>query len=123
MKNGTVIAVVIGSVVLLGGGVATAMVLRKRSQTGGVNWQVQPDASSRQLAAVQTTMGAGAVAKGAPPAASVSLGSTLIGAGSAYANSIVPGSGAIVGKAASVTTGVLSKVPGVGSLGKALSLW
>jgi hypothetical protein len=47
----------------------------------------------------------------------------LIGAGSAYANSIVPGSGAIVGKAASVTTGVLSKVPGVGSLGKALSLW
>jgi hypothetical protein len=135
VKTGAVVALVAIPVVL-GGGVAAFFLLRKK-QAG--------DRGARDLAASQMAMGSKAVASGpsnAPPpldqygrplgqtgggggggGGNFSLTGVATGVAGKYANSIIPGSGALVGTAATAAGSLLKKIPGLGSIGSKLKFW
>lgn len=131
MKTGAVVALVAIPVVL-GGGIGAYFLLRKKA--------FGADRGNRDLAAAQLTTGSAQVAKsgighfaypttGAPPAVAASGGGgfsitgAATGIASKYASSIIPGSGALVGTAATAAGSLLKKIPGLGSLGSKLKFW
>jgi hypothetical protein len=135
VKTGAIVALVAIPVVV-GGGVGAYFLLRKKA--------FGADRGTRDLAASQMTMGARAVASGpinAPPpldqygqplgqtggggggGGGFSVTGLATGVASKYVNSIIPGSGALVGTAATAAGSLLKKIPGLGSLGSKLKFW
>jgi hypothetical protein len=103
MKTGATVAIVVGSVVLVGGGVAAVLLLRKRGQASSYRSDAQ------ELAAAQVALGSKAVATGVMPAAAPALPSAGGGGGGSAAS---PGANAVFGLAGNV----LDKYyPGMGS--------
>lgn len=130
MKTGLVVALVAVPVIGLG-----AFLLLRKKAFGA-------DRGNRDLAAMQMTAGPAVVAKtgiqhfnptaappsvaglsGGAPGGGFSLTGVATGIAGKYANSIIPGSGALVGTAATAAGSLLKKIPGLGSLGSKLKFW
>lgn len=134
MKAGT-IALAIGVPVVLGGGVAAFLLLRKRAPT--------TITEAQGMGQMQAALGAKAVSQMAPPgaegariySANRGKGSSgtlsdpkLIGSAGKIVDLIYPGVGSAAANVVSnlnskIGTGLLKKVPGLGGLGKKLKLW
>lgn len=103
MKAGTAVAVGIGAVVLIGGGVGAYFLIRKRGSSAAID-------ENRALAAIQSTYGAKAAAtlsSATPAAANKAANTGVVGT---FANAYIPGSGAAADKVSKAVVSSIKKL-------------
>jgi hypothetical protein len=142
MGTGTTVALVTIPIVLIGGGVGAYFLLRKRpppplygTTVNSPQIQAKQYAGAPQVAAARqavgetmTTVGPAAVSGGGGlSSVTGNLKGAAVNVAAKYLNNYIPGLGNAAKGIAGVTDKVmgktLGKIPGVGKVGKLLSLW
>lgn len=125
MSGGTIAAIVVGSVVVVGGG-ATAIyfVSRNRPVRGASPISADRARSNVEAAQIATTLGPKTVSR----SSGLLMNQKLLGAGAAVLDKYYPGIGSaakdVVNMADKyVGTGLAKKIPGVNKVGSFFKLW